>query len=108
MLIILIANTNAHYIVQRSLFLNRKFHEISKSLKSRHFLSKASLHVRNLFEKMFAIVSSVLLLAVLKTEVLSFSNFNFLLNGVNGNSVSVNARGESSSLRMVTNATISK
>jgi hypothetical protein len=57
---------------------------------------------------MFAIVSSVLLLAVLKTEVLSFSNFNFLLNGVNGNSVSVNARGESSSLRMVTNATISK
>eukprot|EP01036_Dinobryon_divergens_P030249 gene30249-39463_t len=49
---------------------------------------------------MFAIVSSVLLLAVLKTEVLSFSNFNFLLNGVNGNSVSVNARGESSSLRM--------
>ena len=50
--------------------------------------------------KMF-VISSVLLLAVLKTEVYSFSNFNFLLNGVNGNSVSVNARGESSTLKMV-------
>lgn len=51
---------------------------------------------------MFAIVSSVLVLAVLKSEVHSFGNFNFLLNaGVNGNSVSVNARGESSTLKMV-------
>ena len=50
--------------------------------------------------KMF-VISSVLLLAVLETEVHSFSNFNFLLNGVNGNSVSVNARGESSTLKMV-------